>query len=318
LTEKNDTNRSNSTKRTQRKWRSLPEFNRNIIFVALAVSLISHYFYGLQLGYVRDNQRLAQNNQKLNQPVKMKIVTTKPAKEIEDKKKILEAPQQETAKPKDASHSGVVNHATEKETRILEKAHRIQTADAGTKGNPNVKSTKKQDNAKANVDKIAATKNLKDVAKTGYKKAERKPRNEYESMLPSSMSDLYGQVNAGYQDYVDEKIEVGDSIDMNTTEYRFIGYFSNLRKAIQLVWVYPSAAARRGMKGVVRVQYLISKDGEVSRIKVLSSSGFKMLDDALIDALNTATFGPLPDGFDKDRLLVTGNFTYYLGSYGSH
>jgi len=66
----------------------------------------------------------------------MKIVTTKPAKEIEDKKKILEAPQQETAKPKDASHSGVVNHATEKETRILEKAHRIQTADAGTRVTP--------------------------------------------------------------------------------------------------------------------------------------------------------------------------------------
>src|SRR5690606_34901990 len=117
----------------------------NIIFLALVGSLISHYFYGLQLGYVRDKQRLAQNYQNLKQPVKMKFVSKKPQAEAEDKKKILEVPQKETAKPKDASHSGVVNHATEKETRIEEKEHRIKAADAGTKGNPNVQQTKKQE-----------------------------------------------------------------------------------------------------------------------------------------------------------------------------
>ncbi len=94
-----------------------------------------------------------------------------------------------------------------------------------------------------------------------------------------------------------------------------------MRKAIELVWNYPSEAAQRGMEGEVTVEFVIAKSGSVSRIKVLKSSGYKILDDAIVEALRLASpFAPLPDGFGKQKMLITGSFRYILSPYvaGAH
>ena len=110
--------------------------------------------------------------------------------------------------------------------------------------------------------------------------------------MPQSI-ELADSRAAGYQDYIDEKLEIADSIDLNTTDYRFIGYFSNLRKAFEMVWRYPSEA-RGGLQGSVSVRFTILKSGKLKYAKVVDSSGYPILDDAVIEALELAApYDPL-------------------------
>jgi protein TonB len=138
-------------------------------------------------------------------------------------------------------------------------------------------------------------------------------------MLPSKMQDLAGQVDAGYQDYVDDKVDEGDRIDINTTEYRYIGYFTSMRKSIELVWIYPDDAVRRGMQGETVLEFAIDKTGRVSRIRIVKSSGYEILDKNMVATLRMASpFSPLPVGWKKSRIIVTGSFRYVLSAYGTH
>src|SRR5690606_7779634 len=105
-------------------------------------------------------------------------------------------------------------------------------------------------------------------------------KKEFEKFLPNA-KDLARYMDAGYQEYLDDNLAMADRIDINTTEYRYIGYFTNMRKAIELVWNYPMDAARRGMQGEVGIEFIINKDGSTGRIRVIRSSGYKILDDAI-------------------------------------
>ena len=137
----------------------------------------------------------------------------------------------------------------------------------------------------------------------------------YESLIPKS-HELVGQVRAGYQDYIDDEVDNGERIDFNTTNFRYLGYFTSVRKAFEMVWSYPSEAVRRGLQGEVRLEFTIQKDGSVSRIRVIEGSGHKILDDAVVDALRLASpFAPLPTNMKKNQLTIVGSFRYVLTNY---
>ena len=139
-------------------------------------------------------------------------------------------------------------------------------------------------------------------------------RNLYEKLLGQSSKDLLNQIANGGENFSDPGD--GDRLDIDTKEYRYMGYFSGMRKSIELVWVYPAEAARRGIQGTVAVEFTIEKSGAVKKIKVARSSGSKSLDDAIIAAIKDAQpFAPLPSGFGKEKLTVSGNFNYILTGY---
>jgi protein TonB len=280
-------------------------------------------YSGIKLNDWTNSSEFIDMTSKKKQPVKIKIVQTKKKQKKPDDnfKKILETQQEKTEKPEDAKFAGHVDHQAKKETKISDKAHRVKAANPGVKGNPNAKGKTKSKTPQNTAQKQPPKdRRLKKPVrgKVGFETFQPKPRNPYEAMLPSSVTDLAGQIDAGFQDYIDDKIEEGDRIDISTSEYRYIGYFTNMRKAIELVWIYPSAASRRGMQGKVGIEFTIHKDGSKSQVRVINSSGYKILDDAIVEAIRTATFAPLPTSFNKDKMLVTGNFTYVLSSYGSH
>jgi len=302
-------------------WARLQRQSRQIIVAALVVSGLFHFLSYIKLsGFRQPPKSTIQTN---NSPIKVRI-TQKPKEQVApdaiDGQKIVEVPQQETEKPVTASHLGNVNHSTEKETRV--EAKRQQKAlDPGQQGNPEALAKspppqKKQESTPKEKSVVLGKNSNVVIGKAADEKA---PRNAYEALLPSSINDLYGQINAGYQDHLDEDLAIGDRIDINTTEYRFIGYFTNMRKAIELVWNYPSEASMRGMQGEVGLEFAINKDGTAGKIRVLKSSGYDVLDRAIVEAIKLASpFSPLPNGFKKNRLVVTGSFRYILSAYGSH
>ena len=56
---------------------------------------------------------------------------------------------------------------------------------------------------------------------------------------------------------------------------------------------YPKIALKRGYEGILKLKILISKNGEVSDIKVIKSSGYTILDKSGIDAAKNSRFYPL-------------------------
>lgn len=271
--------------------------------------------------------------------VQVNIVTKKKTSDeakAKDPSKILEAPLSETAAPKVATRLGAQDHVTDKETKISDKLPRPKAADPGQLGR-DIQTKKAQERVVAETqptaekksapmtmtpDKTAVTERPKSnimIAPDGTvivpSQDRMKPRNKYESLMPNA-AELTNQVAAGYQDHIDDDIAIGDKIDLNTSNFRFIGYFTSIRKAFELVWVYPSEAVRRGLQGETHVEFTIEKNGEVSKIRVVESSGHKVLDIAVVEALRLASpFGPLPSGYQKDRLTVVGSFRYVLQGY---
>lgn len=139
-------------------------------------------------------------------------------------------------------------------------------------------------------------------------------RRDYLALLPDATASLGEIPDGGYIEPIDESIEIGDAIDLNTTEYRYIGYFTGLRKAIGLVWTYPAQAKRKALQGKVNLQFAINRKGYASRIKVLRSSGYEVLDRAVIEAVRLASpFSPLPPAIGKEPLVITGSFRYVIG-----
>lgn len=56
--------------------------------------------------------------------------------------------------------------------------------------------------------------------------------------------------------------------------------------------VYPAVARRRGMQGVVLLNVEVNANGRVTRIKILQSSGFRILDVAAIQSVEQWKFIP--------------------------
>lgn len=273
-------------------------------------------------------------------PKKKNTKENKTPKDDELLKKLLETPQEKTERPTESSYAGIVDHKTAKEMRLKDIPSEQKGLDAGqdsknqkekrkgvahdqavdSKKPKNLQDKKTKDTPNDPLNSAAVASKSPEFkgqfGKSSVVVPTRKPRNSYEALLPSGTTLDDEQRQAGYREYIDQSIAEGDKIDINTSEYRYIGYFTSLRKAIELVWNYPKEAARRGLQGEVGLEFAIEKDGRASQVKVLKSSGYEMLDRAIVEAIHLASpFSPLPDGFGKKKIVVTGSFRYVLYGY---
>ena len=60
---------------------------------------------------------------------------------------------------------------------------------------------------------------------------------------------------------------------------------ARLHEAVETHFYYPPLARRHGWEGEVRVALRVERDGRLSAIRVLSSSGHRVLDSAAVDTL---------------------------------
>ena len=269
----------------------------------VALSVVVHLLFFREISLIEPTPSKPELN--ANEQVKFKVLDPKRAK------RLLEALQKETVPPKTVSASGQVNHRTNKERRV--DVTRLKAKSA----NPSDRVGEKPDGGLASKVQTRQSRKLhspvKELSKDGPKLSV-KPKDQYKNLLPTAQ-ELHRYAKGGYVDYLDKKIPLGDFVDINTSEFRFIGYFTSMRKSIQQAWTYPYGAAMRGMQGVVGLQFVILKDGSVTKMRVVSSSGYEVLDRAIVDAIsNAAPFAPLPANVNRELLPVRGNFVYSLGN----
>jgi protein TonB len=104
-----------------------------------------------------------------------------------------------------------------------------------------------------------------------------------------------------------------DEVDFNRFEVKYTSYFYKFKQRLYNVWRYPSTSIMRGEQGTVRIKFSILKDGTITNINVIGSSGYSELDKAALDALKNMGKVPLPDSFGINILNVDGYFIYSIG-----
>ncbi|WP_456378351.1 TonB family protein [Thiolapillus sp.] len=93
------------------------------------------------------------------------------------------------------------------------------------------------------------------------------------------------------------------SINASTREYRYAAYLEAWRKKVERVGNlnYPDEAKRKKLYGDLLLHVALRADGSVQQIRVVRSSGHKMLDDAAVRIVRLAApFAPFPAEIRKE------------------
>ncbi len=75
-----------------------------------------------------------------------------------------------------------------------------------------------------------------------------------------------------------------------TSQSSVIPLIKDIEKRIQVSPQYPNLAIRRGYEGTVIIHALVNRKGSIDRMKVVSSSGFDILDEAATKAVGQWEF----------------------------
>lgn len=92
-------------------------------------------------------------------------------------------------------------------------------------------------------------------------------------------------------------------ISARTQEFKYASYMNDWVAKVERVGNlnYPDAARRQGISGNLMLQVSINADGSVRTIRLLRSSGHKVLDDAAVRIVQLAApYPPLPQDIRKD------------------
>ena len=104
----------------------------------------------------------------------------------------------------------------------------------------------------------------------------------------------------------------GAPVLLNTPEPKYRSYFTIIKRAIELVWEYPEPALRHGLEGKLVLEFTILRNGALEGTRLVRSSGFTVLDEEAIRAVQTASpFQPIPPWIGGNRLEIIASFEYY-------
>jgi protein TonB len=103
----------------------------------------------------------------------------------------------------------------------------------------------------------------------------------------------------------------GSLSQANSVDDRLRDFLMMVRRRIEEKTSYPDVARDEGMEGVVRVEFVVRSNGEVDGLRMVGSSGYRILDEAAFTIIKEASpFPPLPEG--RERLKITIPIVYRL------
>ncbi|MCL4321823.1 MAG: energy transducer TonB [Deltaproteobacteria bacterium] len=106
------------------------------------------------------------------------------------------------------------------------------------------------------------------------------------------------------------------TVNLNTTTIKYASYLLHVKNKIENVWEYPARAQKRGISGLLVIEFSINRNGSIYRVKILRSSGKKMLDRAAVKAIyDAARYNPFPHYWTIKRLNIIGTFIYRLANF---
>lgn len=102
-------------------------------------------------------------------------------------------------------------------------------------------------------------------------------------------------------------------VDTSEIESIEAQYLSKLRAKIEKNKVYPNTAKRLNQNGKVYVTFVVSKDGQITNIKVSKSSHFERLDEAALKILaDIENIEAIPKELNKNSWEITVPIVYQI------
>lgn len=124
-------------------------------------------------------------------------------------------------------------------------------------------------------------------------------------------ADKMARLEESYRRKFESEIAEGETRFLNTEDIQFGSFLRRFENSVYGVWRYPAEAARNGIEGITPVKITFSRNGEIVQIKLLESSGSRILDDEVIRTLRAiGPVGAFPKGYDKDEFNLLAFFQY--------
>jgi TonB family protein len=90
-------------------------------------------------------------------------------------------------------------------------------------------------------------------------------------------------------------------------------FYMKVGKQIAYVKIYPDFARKMGYQGKIMVAFRIGRDGKILNLSVSKSSGYKILDEAALEAVKEAgPYPPIPNELNKNFLKLKIPISYAL------
>jgi len=110
---------------------------------------------------------------------------------------------------------------------------------------------------------------------------------------------------------VQEKEEA--TISLETTDALYRPYAQMVKERIQQQWAYPAAAQNRYIQGDLTIIFRIERNGRLVNSHIARSSGYRMLDEFSLQAVELASpFPPFPEAIPVKFLNINASFAYRL------
>ena len=105
---------------------------------------------------------------------------------------------------------------------------------------------------------------------------------------------------------------VSAPVSLNTKDPIFVSYFNKIKQSIESEWEYPELALRYGLQGKLSLEFTIAKDGQLTQLRMLRSSGSQLLDEEAIRAIKAAApFPPIPPWIKSNPLPISASMEYH-------
>jgi outer membrane biosynthesis protein TonB len=263
--------------------------------------LLSLLFHLILLTVLKEKPRIPAHNEQV--PVKLNITEKKKKTAQVQDKQIIEAPQIPTEAPEDATKLGPQDHKARQETKLQPKMS-IKGAPSSPIQNGPIKFERSIPDNKGTI-RVPSQKKL-----------------GYAQLLPMEGEAL----NLAHNDYIpDKNIPTGGVLDVNTTDFRFIAYFSAVRKLVEMAFtdIGPTLrsspyvqqrltdAGKVSFQGSSKIQLKVERSGLLTEAKLVDSSGDRDIDAFWEKILNVAApYPPLPKAYPEDQLVFTYTLHY--------
>ncbi|MCY4378804.1 MAG: energy transducer TonB [Candidatus Dadabacteria bacterium] len=241
---------------------------------------------------------------------------------------LIEIPVKETEPPDKPSRLADKSHRAEKETTIDDTTKLSRSAPQPTK-----KSTVQKKPAGAiqpgeqekSVERSSPEKDRVAIIPEGERNKPEKrkaspdqlsgstPSASASQMVNPKIADVPFDYNTEEQLLGTKDVEKEITVDLNTTEYKYISYFTKLKERIYQVWKYPKESQARREQGNVRIVFTLRKDGYLENVRIIQPSGFENLDREVLRTIRIASpYNPFPESWEEEKLKIPATFDYKL------
>jgi len=138
------------------------------------------------------------------------------------------------------------------------------------------------------------------------------PLPDLQSLLQLPQSST-ARIDKAWRQKQRDDVAVGDEVWLDSEYDLLTSFFQRLRSGIYRVWNYPASAAREGRQGRSLLSMTFDRDGKLTDLKLLRSSGTSILDKAAMAAVRKGgPYGALHRSYPNDKLTIKAWFTYDL------